>query len=380
MALDDRALRAHPDGPGARDDRGCPSRPRRRVSARPLITRSPRSHSGLSPSFPVRPIRDEEQLLTPISSQTAGEIPFRGPRRPANGKIPGSKIFALAFGRPRRRSAFLPEVPKRASRASPSSCDTRSARANPQRDPVDPRNRSRSPIGFSYWETGRQPRIAIGSRPRRLVTSTPTSSRSRRMRGAPGGRQFAVDLVTTEYVLYLDDDAELFPGTIDRMVADLDNHPEALATGARVVLPRGPARVLRRPSGRTKRRSSLRSRRRVFRSRIRSRSRPCDWVSGTAFPRATRGARPLSDRRPDGRVLRRQRMVLSRSAVEPTPFDVAPKRSSFIIRSPMSIRARRPKSARGSPLTPVDRSFLSGSRQSSRCDLRYGAGASVGKS
>jgi GT2 family glycosyltransferase len=58
-------------------------------------------------------------------------------------------------------------------------------------------------------------------------------------RGCAGARQLAVDHVTTEYLFFLDNDAEVFPGTIERLVHELDGHPKALAAGARVVLPTG---------------------------------------------------------------------------------------------------------------------------------------------
>ncbi len=58
-------------------------------------------------------------------------------------------------------------------------------------------------------------------------------------RGCAGARQLAVEHGTTEYLFFLDNDAEVFPGTIERLVHELDRHPAALAAGARVVLPSG---------------------------------------------------------------------------------------------------------------------------------------------
>jgi GT2 family glycosyltransferase len=58
-------------------------------------------------------------------------------------------------------------------------------------------------------------------------------------RGCAGGRAFAIERVTTDYVMFLDDDAEVFPGTAERLVAELDSHPEALAATGEVVLPDG---------------------------------------------------------------------------------------------------------------------------------------------
>ncbi|MEA2220515.1 MAG: hypothetical protein QOJ35_3141, partial [Solirubrobacteraceae bacterium] len=53
--------------------------------------------------------------------------------------------------------------------------------------------------------------------------------------GCGGGRQFAIELVDTELVLFLDDDAELIPGALEHLVADLDGHPEASAVTPVVV-------------------------------------------------------------------------------------------------------------------------------------------------
>ncbi len=57
--------------------------------------------------------------------------------------------------------------------------------------------------------------------------------------GCAGARQLAADTATTDYLAFIDDDAELFPGTIEHLVNALDEHPEACAAGARVVLPTG---------------------------------------------------------------------------------------------------------------------------------------------
>ncbi|HEV7484850.1 MAG TPA: glycosyltransferase [Thermoanaerobaculia bacterium] len=57
--------------------------------------------------------------------------------------------------------------------------------------------------------------------------------------GCAGARQLAADSTSTDYLAFIDDDAELFPGTIEHLVNALDEHPEACAAGARVVLPNG---------------------------------------------------------------------------------------------------------------------------------------------
>jgi GT2 family glycosyltransferase len=53
--------------------------------------------------------------------------------------------------------------------------------------------------------------------------------------GCAGGRRLAIERVDTELILFLDDDAELMPGALEHLVADLDAHPGAAAvTGLNV--------------------------------------------------------------------------------------------------------------------------------------------------
>jgi len=61
--------------------------------------------------------------------------------------------------------------------------------------------------------------------------------------GCAGARALAVERSTTEYVLFLDDDAEIFPGTLDLLVHALDTNPGALAAAATVVLPDGTVQI-----------------------------------------------------------------------------------------------------------------------------------------
>ncbi|MHB8691502.1 MAG: glycosyltransferase [Solirubrobacteraceae bacterium] len=53
--------------------------------------------------------------------------------------------------------------------------------------------------------------------------------------GTAGGRRFAVERVDTEFVLFLDDDAELLPFALTHLVGELDAWPEAGAVTATVV-------------------------------------------------------------------------------------------------------------------------------------------------
>jgi GT2 family glycosyltransferase len=102
-------------------------------------------------------------------------------------------------------------------------------------------------------------------------------------RGCAGGRAFAVERVTTEYVMFLDDDAEVFPETVERLVAELDAHPAALAATGEVVLPDG---SLHHFGGDTVEegpivRFALREAGRPFDDPAISGSAACDWVPGT---------------------------------------------------------------------------------------------------
>ncbi len=63
--------------------------------------------------------------------------------------------------------------------------------------------------------------------------------RSDRNLGTGGGRSFAVAHTRSDYVLFLDDDAELASGALERLVAELDEHPEADAVTATVVMSDG---------------------------------------------------------------------------------------------------------------------------------------------
>ncbi len=57
--------------------------------------------------------------------------------------------------------------------------------------------------------------------------------------GCAAARRFAVERASTEYVMFLDDDAEVFPGTVEHLVQLLDAAPETLAAGGHIVLPDG---------------------------------------------------------------------------------------------------------------------------------------------
>lgn len=53
--------------------------------------------------------------------------------------------------------------------------------------------------------------------------------------GTAAGRQLGIELTDTDLVLFLDDDAELLPGALRHLVAELEDHPSADAVSATVV-------------------------------------------------------------------------------------------------------------------------------------------------
>jgi glycosyltransferase involved in cell wall biosynthesis len=63
--------------------------------------------------------------------------------------------------------------------------------------------------------------------------------RADRNLGCAGGRRLGIDAAEGELVLLLDDDAELEPGALDLLVAEIDAHPEAAAVTATVELSDG---------------------------------------------------------------------------------------------------------------------------------------------
>ncbi len=78
-------------------------------------------------------------------------------------------------------------------------------------------------------------RLQEGCAPRDRVTLR----RSDRNLGCAGGRRLAIEETDTELILFLDDDAELEPGALELLVAELDSHPEAGAVTATVAFPDG---------------------------------------------------------------------------------------------------------------------------------------------
>ena len=57
--------------------------------------------------------------------------------------------------------------------------------------------------------------------------------------GCPGGRTFALSRVTTEYVMFLDNDIEVLPGAVEHLLDILETQPHVSAVAGTLVLPNG---------------------------------------------------------------------------------------------------------------------------------------------
>jgi GT2 family glycosyltransferase len=57
--------------------------------------------------------------------------------------------------------------------------------------------------------------------------------------GCAGGRMFALDRVSTKYVMFIDNDIEIFPGTLEHLLYALESNPQLHAAAAKVILPDG---------------------------------------------------------------------------------------------------------------------------------------------
>ncbi len=82
-----------------------------------------------------------------------------------------------------------------------------------------------------------------GERTRRMLAEACAGHPSIELRlsdrnlGCAGGRQLVLELAESEFVLFLDDDAELMPGALAQLISELDRHPETQGVSATVVLP-----------------------------------------------------------------------------------------------------------------------------------------------
>jgi GT2 family glycosyltransferase/aminoglycoside phosphotransferase (APT) family kinase protein len=57
--------------------------------------------------------------------------------------------------------------------------------------------------------------------------------------GCAGGRMYALDHVETEYVMFIDNDIEIFPGVIEQLLYRMESEPGASAVAGNVIFPSG---------------------------------------------------------------------------------------------------------------------------------------------
>jgi ADP-heptose:LPS heptosyltransferase/GT2 family glycosyltransferase len=57
--------------------------------------------------------------------------------------------------------------------------------------------------------------------------------------GYAGGRAYALNHVDTEYVMFLDNDIEVFPGTVEHLLSSLESDPQIIASAGNVIFPDG---------------------------------------------------------------------------------------------------------------------------------------------
>lgn len=57
--------------------------------------------------------------------------------------------------------------------------------------------------------------------------------------GCAGGRMRGLDRVTTDYVLFIDNDIEVLPGTIEHLILGLEMNPDAIGTAGNIIYPNG---------------------------------------------------------------------------------------------------------------------------------------------
>jgi glycosyltransferase involved in cell wall biosynthesis/GT2 family glycosyltransferase len=82
-------------------------------------------------------------------------------------------------------------------------------------------------------EAGRRTAAECADRPRVHLHRSPER------RGCAAGRRLGVELAAGDLILFLDDDAELLPGALEHLCAELEAHPETDAVTSTVVLSDG---------------------------------------------------------------------------------------------------------------------------------------------
>ena len=223
----------------------------------PVPMRSP----SVTPAAPLETVR---MRLARASAASLARLPA-----PAAPEEPRVTIILVSWNRPEQIRGAL--------------CAVRESVRNPVRILLVDNNSARETRELVKDEARKDPRVALLLHDENM--------------GCAGARALAVGRSTTEYVLFLDDDAEIFPGTLELLVHALDADPAALAVAASVVLPDGTVQI----SGGdfSERDGVIRfaplDAGRPFESVARARTAPCKWVGGACalYRRAAFEAFPL---------------------------------------------------------------------------------------
>jgi GT2 family glycosyltransferase len=214
------------------------------------------------------PARPRPQLASSPCSRQGEALRERLRASAEINQPPSATRLRDATGVPRVTAVILShERPEMVLRAVQSVCA--------QRIPVDilvvdnnSGARTRSMLGEAYGRD--HPRIRVHLSDRNL--------------GCAGGRRLGVNLVNSEFVLFLDDDAELMPGALEHMVSELDDHTNIEAVSALVVIPDGRVSHSGGIYSESAKMASftLGSSGLPFGDERIPPSGPCDWIVGTA--------------------------------------------------------------------------------------------------
>lgn len=163
---------------------------------------------------PARASQLADELLDPsdpVAERTVQQLRSAAARVPiprTNGSSPAPRVTAVVLTRDR---------PRLLSTA------------------LDSLEQGNTPLRTIVIDNGSGPRGAA-----RIAADCATRERTELRRvernlGCAGGRRFGAGLAETEMVLFLDDDAELLPGALEHLLAELNSHPSVDAVTATVV-------------------------------------------------------------------------------------------------------------------------------------------------
>jgi GT2 family glycosyltransferase len=221
----------------------------------------PMRRPSLTPAAAVETVRER---LARASAASLARLPAA-----TSPEEPRVTIILVSWNRPEQIRGVL--------------CSVRESMRNPYRIILIDNNSARETRELVKAEARSEPRVALVLLDENI--------------GCAGARALAVERCATEYVLFLDDDAEIFPGTLELLVHALDADPAALAAAASVVLPDGTVQI---SGGDFSERDGVvrfapLDAGRPFESVARARTTPCKWVGGACvlYRRAAFEAFPL---------------------------------------------------------------------------------------